>query len=119
MINCGKTIDAKIQKRIVSEYKQGVRGSGKKSLAKKYNVSPTSVKNIVDRAKRNRGNPYARRGCKKRKLSKKEEKRICTHLDKHPDVTNEQLAKTVDDKISPRTVSDILARTSPTPPFFT
>ena len=71
MINCGKNIDAKIQKLIVSEYKQGVRGSGKKSLAKKYNISPTPVKNIVDRAKRNRGNPYARRGCKNVSFLKK------------------------------------------------
>lgn len=113
MLNCGKTIDAKIQKLILSEYKEGVRGHGKKTLAKKYNISPKSVKNIVDRAKRNRGDPYARRGCKKRKLSEKEEKRICTHLDKHPDATNEQLAKTVGEKISPRTVSDVLARASP------
>ena len=43
----------------------------KKTLAKKYGVSPSSVKRIVSRAKRNRGEPYARRGHKKRKLSKK------------------------------------------------
>ena len=71
MLNCGKTIDAKIQKLILSEYKEGVRGHGKKTLAKKYNISPKSVKNIVDRAKRNRGDPYARRGCKNESFLKK------------------------------------------------
>lgn len=113
MSSCGKTIDIEIQKAIVSEYSRGKKGCGRRNLAKKYGVSPTSVKNIVSRAKRNHGEPYARRGHKKRKLSEKEEKRICTHLDKHPDATNEQLVKTVGEKISPRTVSDVLARASP------
>ena len=98
MLSRGKTIDVEIQKAIVLEYSRGKKGFGKKTLAKKYGVSPSSVKRIVSRAKRNRGEPYARRGHKKRKLSKKEEKRICTHLDKHPDATNEQLVKTVGGK---------------------
>ena len=49
MCSRGKTIDIEIQKAIVSEYSPGKKGFGKKTLAKKYGVSPTSVKNIVSR----------------------------------------------------------------------
>ena len=113
MSNKGKTIDLETQKRIVSEYREGVRGCGALALSKKFHVSKSSVQRIVKRKKRGRSVSPAPRGHKIRKLSHREEKRICAHLDKHPSATNEQLAKVVREKIKPRTVSDVLARASP------
>ena len=109
--------DIEIQRAIVAEYRRGVRGCGAKALAKKYGLSPSGVVDIVGRAEKRHGDPGPQISWKKRKLSKTEELRICSHLDKHPDATNEQLAKVVHNKIAPRTVSDILARASP--PFST
>lgn len=109
----GKTIAPEIQFAIVREYKCGVRGCGRRALARKFGVAKNSVKNIVDRAKRCRGDPVVTRGHKRRKLSKTEERRIATHLDKHPDATNEQLAKVVHNKISARSVGRVLDRASP------
>lgn len=109
----GKTIDPEIQRAIVAEYKRGVRGCGKRTLAKKYAIGVNSVMNIVGRAKKRKANPVVPRGHKRRKLSKREEVRVWTHLDKHPGATNEQLAKVVHNKVQPRTISDVLARASP------
>lgn len=108
-----KMKDIETQRKIVLEYRAGVRGCGAKALAKKYGLSPSGVRKIVGRAKRRRGDPGPQISWKRRKLSKTEERRICTHLDKHPDATNEQLAKLVQNKISPQNVSNVLARASP------
>lgn len=109
----GKIIEPRIQRAVAVEYRKGVRGCGYKALAKKYGIAEKSARNIVNRSKRGRRDPVASRGHKRRKLTAGEERRICTHLDKHPDATNEQLAKVVHNKIVPQTVSKILARASP------
>ena len=106
-------VDIEIQKKIVLEYKRGVRGYGSKSLAKKYGIHHQAVLDIVERAKHGGGVSEPRQAGRKRILTKSEEKRICNFLDKHPDATNERLAKVVKNKIKPRTVSGILARANP------
>ena len=108
-----KPVDAKTRQKIFLEYRRGVHGRGAKALAKKFGVHFRTVQRIVNSEKPS-GNAFQ---CKtrgrKRKLSGIEETRVSTHLDKHPDATNEQLAKVVKNKIRPRTVSDVLARASP------
>jgi len=50
---------------------------------------------------------------RKRKLTEAEERCVDTRLDSNPDATNTELATTVQHKVAPRTVNDILTRSQP------
>ena len=57
-----------MQRSIVAEYRQGVRGYGYLATAKRLQLPVSTVKGVIARAERAGGDPVAPRGHKKRKL---------------------------------------------------
>lgn len=107
----GNFLSERQVKAILEDYKPGVYGSGSKATADKHNVHRNTVLGVVDRAKKRKGNLQAlTRGFKRRKLSDKEEKKVCSALDEEPLLTNRALATLVENKITPRTITNILKR---------
>lgn len=105
-----KLVAAETQQQLVRLYKQGVRGSGYKSLAKQFGLNFSTVRNIILRA-RNCPTSYVKpRGHRKKILTNAELRRITTSLEENPTATNEELARKVNNKIASRTVSDYLKR---------
>jgi transposase len=98
-----------IQCSIVAGYLYGVRGCGRETLAKKYNLPDFTVRNILTRTHENKGDPVRPRGHKQRRLSLADQRKLFRTLDGKPLATNRELAATVHHKIKSRTVSDYLA----------
>ena len=110
-------LQPQVQRSIVADYRQGVRGHGYIAIAKRLQLPVPTVQHVIARAKRAGGDPVAPRGHKKRKLDSGEEVKLCSALDRDSTATNRQLRAVVRDKIAVRTVSDYLARADP--PFTT
>jgi transposase len=106
-------VQPQVQKTIVADYHQGVRGHGYWAIAKKHQLPVRTVQHVIARARAGGGDPIAPRGHKKRKLGSGEEAKLCKALDRNPTATNRQLRAAVRDKIAVRTVSDYLARADP------
>ena len=98
-------VQPRVQRRIVAEYRQGVRGYGYIATAKRLQLPVSTVRGVIARAERAGGDPVAPRGHKKRKLDSGEEVKLCRTLDQ-----NRQLSAVVRGKVAARTVSDYLAR---------
>src|SRR3954469_11511124 len=107
-------VQPRVQRRIVAEYQQGVRGYGYIATAKRLRLPVSTVKGVIARAERAGGDPVAPRGHKKRKLSSGEEVKLCRALEQNSTATNRQLSAVVRGKVAARTVSDYLAREDPT-----
>src|SRR5690349_19044147 len=105
-------VQPRVQRRIVAEYQQGVRGYGYIATAKRLRLRlPVStVKGVIARAERAGGDPVAPRGHKKRKLNSGEEVKLCRALEQNSTATNRELSAVVRGKVAARTVSDYLAR---------
>jgi len=110
-------VQPRVQRRIVAEYQQGVRGYGYIATAKRLQLPVSTVKGVIARAERAGGDPVTPRGHKKRKLSSGEEVKLCRALEQNSTTTNRQLSAVVHGKVAARTVSDYLARADP--PFTT
>ena len=110
-------VQPRVQRRIVAEYQQGVRGYGYIATAKRLQLPVSTVKGVIARAERAGGDPVAPRGHKKRKLNSGEEVKLCRALEQNSTATNRQLSAVVRGKVAARTVSDYLARADP--PFTT
>ena len=108
-----KEVTPDIQRSIVAEYLHGVRGCGRKALAKKYNLRDSTVRNILTRADENRGDPVRPRGHNKRKLTTAGQRKLCRTLDKKPWATNRRLTAAVGHRIKLRSVSNYLALAKP------
>ena len=106
-------VDVQTQRAIADDYQSGVRGSGYKALADKYRLPLGIVRNIIKRARDNKGEPVTERGHKRRKLNTKDETKLLETLRRNPSATNRQLMSAVRNKIKPQTVSDYLARQNP------
>jgi transposase len=106
-------VDSITLKKVMKEYRQGVRGSGYRAIAARHHLHWQTVEKIIKRAKRHGGNPVQPRGHRKRKLTATEESKIENFLDKHPFTTNKRLAALVNDKVTPRTISNVLHRSDP------
>lgn len=102
-----------VQRSIVAEHCVGVRGCGKKALAKKYNLPESTVRSILDRARENNGDPVRPRGHNERKLTPADQRKLFDTLDRKPWATNRQLAAAVGHKIEPRRVTDYLNLAKP------
>ena len=100
-----------MQRRIVAEYQQGVRGYGYIVTAKRLQLPVSTVKG-VHCAGGGKG-AVAPRGHKKRKLDSGEEVTLCRALEQNSTATNRQLSAVVRGKVAARTVSDYLARADP------
>jgi transposase len=110
-------VEPRVQRRIVAEYRQGVRGYGYIATAKRLQLPVSTVRGVIARAERAGGDPVAPRGHKKRKLDSGEEVKLCRALEQNSTATNRQLSAVVRGKVAARTVSDYLARADP--PFTT
>ena len=110
-------VEPRVQRRIVAEYRQGVRGYGYIATAKRLQLPVSTVRGVIARAERAGGDPVAPRGHKKRKLDSGEEVKLCRALEQNATATNRQLSAVVRGKVAARTVSDYLARADP--PFTT
>ena len=111
-------VEPRVQRRIVAEYQQGVRGYGYIATAKRLPLPVSTVKGVVARAERAGGDPVAPRGHKKRKAGQWGGGQSCAGLlNKHSTATDRQLSAVVRGKVAARTVSDYLARADP--PFTT
>ncbi len=108
-----KEVSPDIQGSIVAEYLKGTRGHGRWALAKKYNLPHSTVRNILTRAQKNRGNPVRPRGHRKRKLAVAAQRKLLGTLDGKPWATNRNLAAAARHKIKPRTVTDYLKLAKP------
>ena len=106
-------VQPEVQRSIVADYRQGVRGHGYIAIAKKLQLPVPTVQCVIARAKRAGGDPVAPRGHKKRKLDSGEETKLCRTLERDCTATNRQLRAVVRDKIAVRTVSHYLARADP------
>ena len=106
-------VQPRVQRSIVAEYRQGVRGYGYLATAKRLQLPVSTVKGVIARAERAGGDPVAPRGHKKRKLGSGEEVKLCSALEQNSTTTNRQLSAVVHGKIAARTVSDYLARANP------
>lgn len=91
-------VQPRVQRRIVAEYQQGVRGYGYIATAKRLQLPVSTVKGVIARAERAGGDPVTPRGHKKRKLSSGEEVKLCRALEQNPTTTNRQLSAVVHDK---------------------
>ena len=98
-------VNPELQRTIASEYEAGGDDSSKRALAKKHHVSSGTVQGIVERARKH-GDPVTPRGHRERKLDSKEEAKLMRAAKRKPLATNRELARSVDDAIAERTVSD-------------
>ena len=64
-----KEVSPEVQHGIVAEHLYGVRGRGRRELAKNYNLPESTVRNILNRAHEDRGSPIRPRGHNERKLT--------------------------------------------------
>jgi len=103
-------VSADVQRHIVSEYQEGVRGVGTPSLAKKFRLSRETVRSVIKRSKQHDGDPLTPRGHKRRKLSDADVRVIEKALLANPAATNRQLKHKVQDVVSESTVSRTLRR---------
>ena len=71
-------VQPQVQRRIVAEYQQGVRGYGYIAIAKRLQLPVSTVRGVIARAERADGDPVAPRGHKKRKLGSGEEVKLCS-----------------------------------------
>ena len=80
-------VEPRVQRRIVAEYRQGVRGYGYIATAKRLQLPVSTVRGVIARAERAGGDPVAPRGQKKRKLQQwgggKVVQGSCTKPDRH------------------------------------
>lgn len=74
-------VEPRVQRRIVAEYRQGVRGYGYIATAKRLQLPVSTVRGVIARAERAGGDPVAPRGHKKRKLDSGEEVKLCRALE--------------------------------------
>src|SRR5215467_1767112 len=87
-------VQPRVQRRIVAEYQQGVRGKGYIATAKRLQLPVSTVKGVIARAERAGGDPVAPRGHKKRKLNSGEEVKLC-RAQQNSTATNRQLSAVV------------------------
>ena len=122
LTNCRKRnyrlIHPKIQEAIVARYEKGSRTNGAPGIAKDFGLPVTSVNSVLNRSNLHAGNPVQPRGHRKRILTSQEERQMFSLLDKHPQMTNTDLATKVKNKIAGRTVSDYLRPYFSTKRFF-
>src|SRR4051794_432443 len=78
----------RVQRRIVAEYQQGVRGYGYIATAKRFQLPVSTVKGVIARTERGGGNPLTPRGQKKTKLDRGQEKKLCRAFKKTSTATN-------------------------------
>ncbi len=102
-----------VQRSIVTEYFPGIRGCGRKALAKKYKLPLSTVRNILTRAHENQGDPVRPRGHKKRILIRADQRKLFRALDRKPSKTNQQLIAAVGHKIGPQRVTEYLKLARP------
>ena len=81
-------VEPRVQRRIVAEYRQGVRGYGYIATAKRLQLPVSTVRGVIARAERAGGDPVAPRGHKKRKLDSGEEVKLCRALEQNSTATN-------------------------------
>ena len=101
-----KEVSSEVQRSIVAEHLYGVRGYSTKALANKYNLPKSTVRNILNRAHENRGDPVRPRGHNKRKLTTAGQHKLFNTLDRKPWATNRKLAVAVGHRIGPRSVGN-------------
>lgn len=92
-------------------YKPSTRGSGYQAVATKLGISKEAVRHVISSG--TVGQHLKKKRGRKRKVSQVEEQKIKRRVIAHPYSTNKQLAAYVDEKVRPRTVSDILHRGKP------
>ena len=92
-------------------YKPSTRGSGYQAVATKLGISKEAVRHVISSG--TVGQHFKKKRGRKRKVSQVEEQKIKRRVIAHPYSTNKQLAAYVDEKVRPRTVSDILHRGKP------
>lgn len=108
-----RVVDPEVQNTIVARFVPSDSVNGLRPLAREFNLPKSTVEHIITRASSNNGDPVQPRGHKRRRLTSAEERKVCARVDKNPNSTNRQLAHLVDNKVVPRTISDVLARANP------
>jgi transposase len=107
------TIDAAVQRQIYYDYTQTGESLSYGTLSAKYHIGRSTIHRIITRGNQHNGDPVTPRGHKKRKLSPGEELRIQNAVLGNPTITNKELAKKVNNKITRQSVSNVLARADP------
>lgn len=107
------SISDRLAKNILAEYQPGVSGRGARPVAALFGVGRQTVLDLYHRSQIRGTTSPLPRGGSKRKLTPAQEERVVRLARRNATATNRALAAAVGDKVAPRTISDVLARTEP------
>lgn len=106
-------VPAQEQRDIVEAYHDGHGDDSMRDVAKAFGRSPSTVNEIIQRARTHDGDPVTPRGHRKRKLTESDDEALAEALDDYPYATNKQLANEAGVAAETWDVSRALRRAKP------